>query len=54
MKILALDGKYKNSALDGKCVVNTNSFTRKTLHFMTFCTCDFITERSIANYQEIF
>jgi len=21
---------------------------------MTFCTCDFITDRSIASYQEIF
>jgi len=24
------------------------------LHFMTFCTCDFIIDRSIASYQEIF
>ena len=34
-------------------MVNTNSFTGKKLHFMTFCTCDFITDRSIASYQEI-
>jgi len=47
-------GKYKNTAIDdGKCVVKTNSFTGKTLCFMTFCTCDFITDRSIASYQEI-
>jgi len=30
-----------------------NSFERKTLH-LTFCTCDFITDRSIESYQEIF
>jgi len=35
-------------------MVNTNSFTGKALHFMTFCTFDFITDRSIASYQEIF
>jgi len=27
---------------------------RKNVAFMTFCTCDFITARSIASYQEIF
>jgi len=43
-----------NAALDGKRVVNTNSFTGKTLHFMTFFTCEFITHRSIASYLEIF
>jgi len=25
----------------------------KTLHFMIFCTCDFITDRSIASYENI-
>jgi len=35
-------------------VENSNSFTGKTLHFMTFRTCDFITDRSIASYQQIF
>jgi len=41
-------------AVDGKCVVNTKVFTRKTLHFMTFCICDFITDQLIVSYQEIF
>jgi len=36
---------------------NTNSFTREMLHFMTFIcysACDFISDRSIASYSEIF
>jgi len=41
-------------ALDAKCVVNINSFKGNTLHFRTFSTCDFITNWSIASYQETF
>jgi len=38
-------------AFDCKFMVNANSFTGKMLHFMTFCACNFITDRLIANYE---
>ena len=34
-------------------MVNRSLFTGKALHFLTFCTCFFITDRSIASSQEI-
>ena len=35
-------------------IISESKSKWKTLHFMTFCTCDFITDWSIASYQRNF